>query len=143
MAYELNQWLNKRATISHFDIGLEPTLLSPDLHEQNECERITRYAAYDCLAIHQFLSKLKSIPNHQLTTGLNERVYTTTDDTQLNELYEQERKKIHNRSCTIKQHRRYYRNELIFKDIDQRFTLKQIKTILKQHQIPVYIVNTS
>ncbi|CAF0777955.1 unnamed protein product [Adineta steineri] len=76
MAYELNQWLDKRATKSHIDIGLEPALLSPDLHEQNECERITRYAAYDCLAIHQFLSKLKSIPDHQLTTGLNRRVYT-------------------------------------------------------------------
>ncbi|CAF1496266.1 unnamed protein product [Rotaria sordida] len=57
-------------------------------------------------------------------------------------LSDDQRKKMHNRSCTIKQRKRYYRNELIFKNIDHRFSIKQIKMILQQQQIPFYIVNT-
>ncbi|CAF0804052.1 unnamed protein product [Rotaria sordida] len=58
-------------------------------------------------------------------------------------LSDDQRKKIHNRSCTIKQRKRYYRNELIFKNIDHRFSIKQIKMILQQQQIPFYVVNTT
>jgi hypothetical protein len=58
-----------------------------------------------------------------------------------NELSAEERRKIHNRTCTIKQRKRYYRNELIFENFDRRFTIKQAKMILEQQQIPVYIVN--
>jgi hypothetical protein len=61
--------------------------------------------------------------------------------TQRDELSAEEKRKIHNRTCTIKQRRRYYRNELIFEDIDRRFTIKQIKLILEQQQIPIYVVN--
>ncbi|CAF1507566.1 unnamed protein product [Rotaria sordida] len=57
-------------------------------------------------------------------------------------LSDDQRKKMHNRSCTIKQRKRYYRNELIFKNIDHRFSIKQIKMIFQQQQIPFYIVNT-
>ncbi|CAF3223539.1 unnamed protein product [Rotaria socialis] len=52
-------------------------------------------------------------------------------------------RQIHNRSCTIKQRRRYYKNELIFENIDYRFSIKQIKMILKEENIPIYIVNTT
>ncbi|CAF1647193.1 unnamed protein product, partial [Rotaria magnacalcarata] len=52
-------------------------------------------------------------------------------------------RQIHNRSCTIKQRRRYYKNELIFENIDYRFSIKQIKMILKEEKIPIYIVNTT
>ncbi|CAF3361123.1 unnamed protein product [Rotaria socialis] len=58
-------------------------------------------------------------------------------------LSDDQRRQIHNRSCTIKQRRRYYKNELIFQNIDYRFSIKQIKMILKEEKIPFYIVNTT
>lgn len=57
------------------------------------------------------------------------------------ELAERERKTKHNRRCTIKQRRRYYRNQLTFDNIDRRFTVNQIKSILKRNDIPIYVVN--
>jgi hypothetical protein len=74
---------------------------------------------------------------------------TSNDDdqqeqtTQHDELSAERKRKLHNRTCTIKQRRRYYRHELIFEDIDRHFTIKQIKMILKQQQISVYVVNTT
>ncbi|CAF3051341.1 unnamed protein product [Rotaria sp. Silwood2] len=59
------------------------------------------------------------------------------------ELSADQRRKIHNRSCTIKQRKRYYRSELIFENIDHRFSIKQIKMILQQQQIPFYVLNTT
>ncbi|CAF0776760.1 unnamed protein product [Adineta steineri] len=68
VAQKLNQWLDKRATLSKFDIGLDPALSSCDLLQQNERERLTRYAAYDCLAMHQLIIKLRIMPYHSTTT---------------------------------------------------------------------------
>ena len=59
------------------------------------------------------------------------------------ELSTDQRKKIHNISCTIKQRKRYYRNELIFRNADHRFTINQIKIILQQQQISIYVINTT
>ncbi|CAF2168521.1 unnamed protein product [Rotaria magnacalcarata] len=46
------------------------------------------------------------------------------------ELTSAQKKKIHNRSCTIKQRYSYYRHELTFRNIDRRFTIRKIKNIL-------------
>ncbi|CAF3398651.1 unnamed protein product [Rotaria sp. Silwood2] len=59
------------------------------------------------------------------------------------QLSEAERRKIHNRSCTIRQRRRYYRHEIIRRNIDGRFTITQIKNILRQLYIPFNVVNIS
>ncbi|CAM4942785.1 unnamed protein product [Rotaria socialis] len=59
------------------------------------------------------------------------------------QLSNEERKKIRNRTCTIKQRHRYYRHELTFRNIDRRFTIRKIKNILRQYDISFYAVNVS
>ncbi|CAF3080787.1 unnamed protein product, partial [Rotaria sp. Silwood2] len=46
-------------------------------------------------------------------------------------------------SRTLKQRTRYYQHELIFKNVDHRFTIKQIKNILRQNNISFFAVNVS
>ncbi|CAF3288684.1 unnamed protein product, partial [Rotaria sp. Silwood2] len=48
------------------------------------------------------------------------------------ELTPTEKRKIHNRSCTLRKRKKYYHHELIFRNIDRRFTIKQIKNVLRQ-----------
>ncbi|CAF3847348.1 unnamed protein product, partial [Rotaria sp. Silwood1] len=59
------------------------------------------------------------------------------------QLTEEERRKIHNRTCTRKQRIRYYRNEIQRRNIDKRFSIRNIKRILRQHRIPCTVVNFS
>ena len=59
------------------------------------------------------------------------------------ELSEAERRKIHNRSCTLRQRRRHYRHEIIRRNIDRRFTITQVKTVLRQLHIPFNAINIS
>jgi hypothetical protein len=58
-----------------------------------------------------------------------------------NELSTDERKRIHNKTCTRKQRDRYYKNKIIIKNFDRRFTINEIKSILKYENIPFYLVN--
>jgi len=53
----------------------------------------------------------------------------------------EERKRIHNRACTIKQRKRYYQCEIIRRNVDRRFTPKKVKTILREHNISFSAVN--
>ena len=53
----------------------------------------------------------------------------------------EQRKKIHNRSCTVKQRQRAYQKELIFRNIEKRFSITQIKKILKESDIDRSAVN--
>jgi hypothetical protein len=57
------------------------------------------------------------------------------------ELSQAERKKIHNRSSTLRQRKRCYQHEIIRRNIDGRFTYTQVKNILRQHHIPFNLVN--
>ncbi|CAF4335910.1 unnamed protein product, partial [Adineta steineri] len=50
---------------------------------------------------------------------------------------------IHNRGCTLRQRRKYYRHEIIRNNFDPRFTVRNIKDILRQLHIPVTAVNFS
>ncbi|CAF3549239.1 unnamed protein product, partial [Rotaria sp. Silwood2] len=72
---------------------------------------------------------------HQQRAILNEQ--------QRNPLTIQERKKIHNRSKTLKQRQRSYKHEIVQRDIDKRFTITDIKNILRQHSIKLCAINTS
>ena len=56
-------------------------------------------------------------------------------------LSEEEIRKKHNRKCTIKQRYRYYRNEIIIKNIDNRFSVRAIKDILRYKNISFFAVN--
>lgn len=192
MAYHLNRWLDKRQTISSFNIGLDPTLTQLDDDELQDREIMRKYAAYDCLSIHQLLismdihntqrrsfnlpsqSSSTSIPTTTTTTNdpifnINDLEVISSDDDEVpqqqpqqsvrtviiknnisinnnqpnNPLTEAERKHIHNRSCTLKQRKRYYRDEILIHNIDRRFTIKQIKNILRSYNISFYAVNFS
>ncbi|CAF1397745.1 unnamed protein product [Adineta steineri] len=58
-------------------------------------------------------------------------------------LPEEERKRIHNRRRTIKPRTRYYRNEIICRNFNRRFTITKVKITLRQHGIPFSAVNKS
>ena len=53
----------------------------------------------------------------------------------------EQRKKIHNRSCTLRQRRRLYQNEIILRNIDRRFTITTIKQILQENHVVYCAVN--
>ncbi|CAF1213809.1 unnamed protein product [Rotaria sordida] len=61
---------------------------------------------------------------------------------QYNPLNKEQRKKIHNRTCTLKQRKKYYRHKIIKHNIDHRFTITNIKTILRQYSIQFCAINT-
>ncbi|CAF3260631.1 unnamed protein product [Rotaria sp. Silwood2] len=68
----------------------------------------------------------------------------STDSTPTHEaLTVEQKRRIHNRSCTLRQRNRYYRHELTFLNIDRRFTIRQIKSILRQYDVSFYAVNIS
>jgi len=59
---------------------------------------------------------------------------------QPNPLSAEERKKIHNQTCTRKQRQRYYKHQITIRNFDRRFKLSHVKQILKYHRIPVTAV---
>ncbi|CAF1350629.1 unnamed protein product [Rotaria sordida] len=61
----------------------------------------------------------------------------------INELSREERKRIHNRSYTLKQRKKLYQHEIIIHYIDHRFTITNIKMILRQNSVAFSAVNTS
>ena len=260
VGYELNQWLDKRQSKSAFDIGLDPQMNYLNDEESNYRQRLTKYAADDCLAMEQIMinmnlmnnqpssyssaeqkiilpyqihvsnstssthknsnskiqmktpqkkkkfilpkfydgiemissedeypseeqianqilstkqsstlvNDIREINQEQListSTGENSNsIIISTNETQLTnqqhirlepeehereripeteteELSAEERKRIHNRSCTRKQRRRYYANEIIIKNIDDRFSIRAIKDILKYKNVSIFAVN--
>ncbi|CAF1654264.1 unnamed protein product [Rotaria magnacalcarata] len=180
VSYELKEWLDKRSTMSYFNIGLDPQLSQLNLKEQQDRQKLTNYAANDCLSMQRLLIKMQIItiaPTTTTTTNIHpsninheniepissdeseperepeeqQSQRTVTFNTPLSilepkkheQLSNEERKKIHNRTCTIKQRHRYYRHELTFRNIDRRFTIRKIKNILRQYDISFYAVNIS
>ncbi|UJR12809.1 hypothetical protein I4U23_016982 [Adineta vaga] len=75
-----------------------------------------------------------------------ESIYTSEDEENDEILFSQltadKRKRMQNKTCTLKQSKRYYKNQTIIKNIDRRFTINEIKNILKYENIPFYAVNT-
>lgn len=56
-------------------------------------------------------------------------------------LSEQERKKIHNRSRTLHQRKKAYTYELFIRNIEKRFPIRLMKTILKENGVEITQVN--
>ena len=54
----------------------------------------------------------------------------------------EERRKIHNRSCTLRQRRRLYQYKITCRDIDSRFSIRKIKQMLDDNHIDFTAVNT-
>ncbi|CAF1587901.1 unnamed protein product [Rotaria magnacalcarata] len=54
-----------------------------------------------------------------------------------------ERRRIHNRTSTLKQRKRYYKTEIIISNIDRRFTTKEIQGIIKSYGVPYSAANFS
>ncbi|CAF1489234.1 unnamed protein product [Rotaria sordida] len=203
VAHKLHLYLDKRFTISQFDIGLDSQLKHLNDSEIKHRERMIHYAANDCLSIYQLILELNFFHHEQSVTSLSSHksnknisnysfqllpissnddlivpneydipstsrtVYlietptvildnhsstpsqfptttnTSTKPKYKKELSAEERKKLHNKTCTLKQRKRYFRFQITREDIDKRFTTKQIKKILKQHNIPVTAVSFS
>ena len=59
------------------------------------------------------------------------------------DLTEDQKKKLHNRICTIKQRMRCYQHEITKKNIENRFNYTDMKMILKRLNIPVNLLNKS
>ncbi|CAF1219633.1 unnamed protein product [Rotaria sordida] len=83
--------------------------------------------------------------NNDRTNQLELNLNISTDNHQekINELSREERKRIHNCSCTLKQHKKLYQHEIIIHNIDHRFTITNIKMILRQNLLAFSAVNTS
>lgn len=72
-----------------------------------------------------------------ITSGINvELIHSSI-------LSSEQKRKIHNRSCTIKQRRRNYTYEIVFHNIYKQFKIRDIKSILRRENIPFVAVNTS
>ncbi|CAF1102795.1 unnamed protein product [Rotaria sordida] len=169
VAFELHRWIDKRLTRQPFDIGLDPSLQHLNDKQMEYRQSLCNYAANDCDAIYQLIINTNIIneqdpdnttssitpTNYELeiTTDDNDQINnqesplpsinTSTNEPEHKQLSQEEKKKIHNRSCTIKQRRRYYQHEIIIKNIDKRFKIREIKDILKLKNISFFAVNIS
>ncbi|CAF3861592.1 unnamed protein product [Rotaria sp. Silwood1] len=74
---------------------------------------------------------------------LNSNHFSNNHHQQINVLSKEERKRIHNRTCTKKQRKKNFQHEIIIRNIDRRFPIKKIKKILRQRSIEFSGVNTS
>ena len=86
--------------------------------------------------------------NHADTHGIYKskslsKYSTSRENINRTDITDMEKKKIHNRSCTRKQRRKAYRHEIIKRDIYKRFTITDIKNVLRQLKIDFSIVNTT
>ncbi|CAF1434727.1 unnamed protein product [Rotaria sp. Silwood1] len=131
VAYELHQWLDKRFTRSSFDIGLDPQLYHFNTNEIEHRTQLTQNIIEQQPTI---------IDVEQISSDESE---PEREPQQYNLLSEEERKRIHNRSCTLKQRKRYYQNKIIINNIDRRFKIKQIKAIIRSYDVPFFAVNFS
>ncbi|CAF5196623.1 unnamed protein product, partial [Rotaria magnacalcarata] len=74
VSYELKEWLDKRSTMSYFNIGLDPQLSQLNLKEQQDRQKLTNYAANDCLSMQRLLIKMQIItiaPTTTTTTNIH------------------------------------------------------------------------
>ncbi|CAF5162219.1 unnamed protein product [Rotaria magnacalcarata] len=74
VSYELNEWLDKRSTMSYFNIGLDPQLSQLNLKERQNRQKLTNYAANDCLSMQRLLIKMQIITTAPTTTTTNIQV---------------------------------------------------------------------
>ena len=79
------------------------------------------------------------------STSTTDRMVTITKPLkhqQTTNLSTADRKKIHNRSCTLRQRRRLYEYKITCPEIDSRFAIRTIKQMLDDHHINFTAVNT-
>ncbi|CAF1613658.1 unnamed protein product [Rotaria magnacalcarata] len=150
--------------MSYFNIGLDPQLSQLNLKEQQDRQKLTNYAANDCLSMQRLLIKMQIITTAPTTTTTNihpsnidpENIEPiSSDDTQSESEPEPEEQRLPTTisnfittttapiTCTIKQRRRYYQYEIICRNIDRRFSISDIKRILQQHNILFNLINFS
>ncbi|CAF3502743.1 unnamed protein product [Rotaria sp. Silwood2] len=84
-------------------------------------------------------------PQQQRTVIIsdNPTISNNNDHQQHHSLTKEDRKKIHNRSCTLKQRKKYNKYEIIRRNIDPRFKIGMIKNILRKNDISFTAINTS
>ncbi|CAF2597574.1 unnamed protein product [Rotaria sp. Silwood2] len=80
VVYELNEWLDKRSTISYFNIGLDPQLFQLNFKEQQDRQNFTIYAANDCLSMQRLLMKMQIITITPTTTTITNKFNVNLDD---------------------------------------------------------------
>lgn len=72
-----------------------------------------------------------------VTSGLT----TSTENQSTIALTLAERRKIHNRTATLRQRRRLYAHKITCHDVDSRFAIRKIKQMLDDNYIPFIAVN--
>ena len=161
VAYELNEYLSKVFTDQNFGIGLDPRLLRLTVTEQHHRHQLTTYALHDCLSLQRLIIRMKNrrfnfhshrIDSPQLTPLISPSPpifhHITPPSASVPhqprpQLTADERRIIHNRSCTVKQRKRLYKHVIIRRNIDPRFRITDIKHILKSHAVDYAAVNSS
>lgn len=66
---------------------------------------------------------------------------TENNDTRINNLTEEEKKKMRNRNCTIKQRLKNYRHEIVLRNINPSFKIIEMKNMLRKWDIEFTAVN--
>ncbi|CAF3391694.1 unnamed protein product [Rotaria socialis] len=75
VSYELKEWLDKRSTMSSFNIGLDPQLSQLNLNEQQIRQILTNYAANDYLSMQRLLIEMQIITIAPTTTTQKTNIY--------------------------------------------------------------------
>ncbi|CAF1318240.1 unnamed protein product, partial [Rotaria sordida] len=121
-----------------------------DTNEQNEQELIDEQqvkitSSTTTLTTHYEFQTPSYNNNEQLqqTPPVEPNLVTIESQQRSRQLTKEEKHKIHNRSCTLKQRKRYYQHGIKCRNIDKRFTIRNIKDILRQHRISFTAINFS
>ncbi|CAF3802110.1 unnamed protein product [Rotaria sordida] len=83
----------------------------------------------------EYISDNNNEPQLIQTPPVELNLINTESQQRTRQLTKEEKHKIHNRACTLKQRKRYYQHEIKCRNIDKRFPIRNIKDILRQHRI--------
>ena len=130
--YAANDCLSMQRLIIHMELDKshtnETSTIPPPINEHDQIDELESISSDDNPSTQQNPSFVPTNPS------INEPKHRK-------QLTSEEKRQIHNRSCTLKQRKRLYKHEIIRRGIDRRFTITDIKQILRQHSIKFCAVN--
>lgn len=125
---EMDQSIDTSAPPVNSPIEAPPIHRSPEARQDERYEMISPDDDEPCER-----QKTPSIDLKELLVDVNRRASLT----------DAEKKKMNNRRCTVNQRKRAYKHEIIRRNIDRRFPVRQIKEILRQVKICFAAINVT
>ena len=116
---------------------------APSVNSSIEAPSIHRSAEARQDEMYELISSDDDEPCERQKTPSTDLRELLVDVNKRGSLTDAEKKKMNNRRCTVNQRKRAYKHEIIHRNIDRRFPVRQIKEILRQLKICFAAINVT